>query len=127
VSNSLSKFFLSILLFSLALAVIGFALSKMTDIVRPHIFTILLYFFIVTIIFHIGLVKSIKGRPQQFVRYFMGATTLKLFVHVIAVVIFALMNKAEAINFTLSFFVVYILFSVYEIRLALKLNKASVS
>jgi hypothetical protein len=57
----------------------------------------------------------------------MGATTLKLFVHVIAVVIFALMNKAEAINFTLSFFVVYILFSVYEIRLALKLNKASVS
>jgi hypothetical protein len=124
--NSLTKFLISTLLFSAALAGVAFILSKATAIIHPHIYIILLYFFIVTMMFHLGLVASLKGRPQQFIRYFMGATTLKLLVHIAAVIIFALLNKADAINFILSFFVVYIVFTVYEVRFALKLNKTTI-
>jgi hypothetical protein len=124
--NSLTKFFVNTLVFSLALSVVAYVVSMTTDIIRPHVYYILLYFFLVTFIFHYGLVTSLKGRPQQFIRYFMGATTMKLLIHITAVVIYALLNRADAINFILSFFVVYIVFTVYEVRLALKLNKTAV-
>jgi hypothetical protein len=126
VNNSLARFFVSTLLFSLVLAGIAFAVSKGTEIIHEHIYFILLYFFLITFIFHYGLMASLKGRPQQFIRYFMGATTFKLLIHIAVIIIFALLNKPEAVNFILSFFAVYILFTAYEVRFALKLNKTSV-
>jgi hypothetical protein len=128
-NKSLLKFLIRTLLFSLLIAGVGFILSKMlpADVIRPHFYFILIYFFALTIVFYFGLSSSLKGRPQQFVRYFMGATTMKLLVHVGVVVIFSLLNKAGAVNFILSFFSVYILFTAYEVRFALKLNKATVN
>jgi hypothetical protein len=126
--DSLLKFLLNTFLFSLILSGAAFIVSRVipADLIRPHFYLIVIYFFALTIIFYFGLISSLKGRPQQFVRFFMGATTLKLFVHIAVVVIFSLLNRPEAIHFILSFFVLYILFTIYEVRFALKLNRSTV-
>jgi hypothetical protein len=124
--NLYVKFLLNTFLFSAAIGLIGFALSQwISQIIFSQVLIILLYFFTLTILFHFGMMNSMKGRPQQFIRFFMGATTLKLLVHIAVVVIYSLVNRPDAINFILTFFVVYILFTAFEVRLALQLNKSS--
>ena len=123
--NPYLKYFLSTLLFSAVVALLGFGVSMAApDIVYKEFYLILAYFFLITLSFHYGLLTSLKGRPQQFVRYFMGATTFKLLFHAAVVIIYSLLNRAEAIHFILTFFVVYLFFTAYEVRIALKLNSA---
>lgn len=126
--NSTTRFLITTLLLSLAIAGIGFILSKIfPTLIQSHFYFIVIYFFLTTLVFYYGLRLSLKGRPQQFVRYFMGATTFKLLIHLAVVVVYAILNRVQAMNFILTFFAVYIIFMVYEVRFALKLNKTTVS
>ena len=125
--NSPVNFVINIILFSLVITTAGFILSKIfsSNLVQPHFYFIVIYFFLTTLIFYYGLVLSLKGRPQQFVRYFMGASTFKLLIHVAVVVIYSLFNRTNAMSFILTFFAVYLLFMIYEVRFALKLNRTT--
>jgi hypothetical protein len=68
---------------------------------------ILVYFSLVTFAFHYGIHKSSQGRPQVFVRYFMAATSIKLFLHLGVIFFYAFTHKALAYNFILTFLVFY--------------------
>jgi hypothetical protein len=80
--------------------------------IRWIIFT---YFALITLAFHYGIHKSSQGRPQVFVRYFMAATSIKLFMHLGVIVFYAFSNKAMAYNFILTFMVFYFVFTVFEV------------
>jgi hypothetical protein len=124
--NSFVRYLITTLSFSILVGLASFLLvitvPAVVDI-TPTIYFIIGYFFVLTVSFHYGLLRSMKGKPQEFVRYFMGATTFKLLIHLAVVIIYALLNREHALPFILSFFAVYFLFMIYEVRFAMNLNK----
>jgi len=78
------------------------------------------FFFIVTLFFHKGLQNSLEKGNQQFIRYYMGATAVKLMLILLFVIIIALTNKSIAMNFTLCTFFYYLFFSSFEVWLSMK-------
>ena len=74
----------------------------------------ILYFFLVTLIFHAGLLRSSKGRPQEFIRYYMGSTTGKLLLHVVVILGYSFINRQDAFRFIIIFLVYYIFFTFFE-------------
>jgi len=78
------------------------------------------FFFIVTLFFHKGLQNSLERGNQQFIRYYMGATAVKLMLILLFVIIIALTNKSIAMNFTLCTFFYYLFFSSFEVWLSMK-------
>lgn len=70
--------------------------------------------------------KSIKNpNPNVFARSIMGATVLKLFVLASAAIIYfiAAAGSARNVNAVFGGMVLYVLYSILEVRIALLLNK----
>ncbi|MBK7853289.1 MAG: hypothetical protein IPJ66_19740 [Bacteroidetes bacterium] len=75
------------------------------------------YFVAVTVLFHFGLLRSSEGRPQVFVRYYIGTTTFKLMLHLGILVLYTLFNKQDAMRFIFTFMIFYFLFTAFEVML----------
>ncbi|MFM2135904.1 MAG: hypothetical protein RL021_1304 [Bacteroidota bacterium] len=81
------------------------------------------YFFSLSFLFHLGLVRSTAGRPAAFIRFYMAATTFKLFIHLGILVFFALFNKEQLVPFALSFLLHYLFFTAFEVFTAFRQSK----
>lgn len=97
---------------------------------RPHFHIILpllaFYFAIVTGIQHFIVVKSMKKSPRQFVQYFLSATVISLFLHLIVLFayLFTHSNKAEAMPFLYAFLIGFFTMLVFEtVSLILFVNR----
>ena len=77
-------------------------------------------FFVVTFHFHRGLINSLKKDSKTFVRYYMGGSGAKLGIFLIVILIYAFINKADAMKFALTFFLFYIFYTVFEVSIAYK-------
>src|SRR5436190_8540247 len=108
------KKYLSVyLIFIVSLAAIIFLSSyKLTGEQEQISWMIYSYFCVVTVLFHIGIVKSTTSRPQVFIRYYMGATTLKLLIHLGIIVLYSFLHIATATFFIIDFMIMYALFTV---------------
>ena len=87
-----------------------------------HITWLLFFYMImITLLFHAGLVRAANGKPQAFVRYYMGATTFKLFIHIVVILLYCLFNRNEAVRFIVAFLIFYILFTGFEVLMAIRM------
>jgi len=84
------------------------------------VWMIFIYFCVLTVAFHYGLIKSTQSRPQVFVRYYMATTTIKLFLNLIILVVYSVLNKSAAIPFIISFMIFYFLFTVFEVAYTMR-------
>lgn len=75
---------------------------------------------LVTYSFHRGLVKSHSKGGKHFIRYYMGATGAKLFFFLLLIIVYAFLNKEEAVSYALAFFYFYLVFTVFEVRTAFR-------
>jgi hypothetical protein len=120
--NELKPFYVKLLLFAL---VAGTAYYASTP-VRPAILThnwfpyILGMFALLTALFHAGLVNAGKKNNQAFVRYYMGATTGKLLFYMMIIVFYALLIDVNTRSFIILFFLLYLLFTAFEVSYAYK-------
>jgi hypothetical protein len=73
------------------------------------------YFTLFTLLFQFGLWKSSLGKPDQFIRYYMGATALKFMLHLAVILVYCLLiNREQAVPFIINFAVFYLVFTVFE-------------
>ena len=119
----MNKFILQLIAVTLIMGVAYFFIGQALP---PKFFfenylLILILFFIVTLLFHIGLQKSFEKSSKDFIRYYMGATGAKLFVFLFIILIYAFLNKEKAVAFALTFFFFYLIFTVFEVSIATKL------
>ena len=82
-----------------------------------------IFFMSITFLIHKGLVSAVGLRPQQFVTRFMLITTIKLLSFMALLLVYALMFKDDAIQFLLSFFTLYLIYSGFEVVAVMNLNK----
>jgi hypothetical protein len=116
-TKDLNSFIRNLFIFSAIIAIGAYMLSiTLLKEIFPIVAWFLLGFFaIATFLFHYGLLKSSKGDPKKFVRYYMSATGVKLFVYMLFVIIYALIKRTEAVPFLISFCAFYFLYMIFEV------------
>ena len=113
----LKKFLKKLLIFTIIVSVLQYLLvSQIPEkFISNALPIIILFFFSFTAIMHRYLLISTEGRPQKFIFTFMMMTTIKLLMYLAIILIYALLNKEDALGFIGAFFVNYFIFTIFEI------------
>ena len=119
----MKSFLLKLFLFSLLISAADYCWQLFMSEQFPvrHLWYILIFFIAATIAFHFLTLKAASGAPKNFVRYYMGATGLRLLIYVAVIFIYRLSEgKEAAIPFAIAFMAHYFLFTVFEVAMLLK-------
>ena len=76
---------------------------------------LILFYFLVTLVFHAGLLNSERKSNRSLVTYYMLATALKLFIYLGIIIGFGLLKTGKSIPFISNFLMLYILFTIFEV------------
>lgn len=75
---------------------------------------------VVTYFMHLLLARAGEKQPGHFVRTFMGTTTLKLFLFLVIILLYCVLERETAMKFSLGFLAQYFLFTSFEVWALLK-------
>ena len=87
-------------------------------------FTIVFFLLLNISVFYFQLKASFK-KTSRFVNFYMISTAMKLLLFLTLVLFYSLINKADAVNFIISFFIIYATYSIFEVIQLLKLQDRS--
>jgi len=111
--NFLTKLLLLTLLAGLLAFILNYLFpQRVITGVFPYMLAL---FFVVTAIVHYVLLRITTLKPAKFVSYFMLATFLKLMNYMIVVVVYVLIVKQGILSFVINFFVLYIIYTIFEV------------
>jgi membrane protease YdiL (CAAX protease family) len=121
----MNKDFLDFLIKLIALTIILIVVSYFTFNYLPlpkptALYYIFGFFFVVISVIHYFLLKAVSKNSKRFPAYYMGGITLKLFLSMIFILIYAVRNPEQAKPFLVTFFVIYFIYTTYETILILK-------
>ena len=118
----MKRFLISLAVYSALIAVLDACWMQLAPANRqiPHTWMMLLFFTVITLIFHLISMKVAKGRPQAFIRFYMGSTALRMFLYSIIVLGYKFYDQATLIPFALGFMAHYFLFTFFEVPVLLK-------
>ncbi|TAL58400.1 MAG: hypothetical protein EPN85_11695 [Bacteroidetes bacterium] len=118
----MKNFIIKLSIFTLMVATINFCWIRFAPLEKhvPHIWFMVAFFALITILFHYFSLNASKGRPQDFIRFYMGSTALRLFLYLLAIVTYRFYDKPTLIPFALGFMAHYFLFTVFEVPILLK-------
>jgi hypothetical protein len=124
-NKEIKVFIIKILSFTILLIVIS-AILYLTLFkafyVRSFPLQLLLIGFL-TAFTHIRLLKACELNMRRFTTAFMLSVTLKLIVYLSFLLIFLLIDPSNALAFVLTFFILYVCYTVFEVMEALKFLK----
>jgi hypothetical protein len=111
------QFIIRLTILSLILGLLAFILSRFLPdgMISPALPYLFILFYVITAIVHYILLRITALNPRKFVSYFMLATFLKLMNYLIVVVVYAFYVKEGILPFILSFFILYIFYTVFEV------------
>lgn len=105
------------------LAVIAIMFTIPTIYISPALPYLLIFFTASTLISFYFIQKKMEASPSGFVTAFMANSIIRLLLYLIVIVAYAFNNKADAVNFIISFFIMYIIFTAFEAVFFLKSKK----
>ena len=80
----------------------------------------IVFVWIVTCLSHYWLMRTVTNKPKAFVRVFMLQVTLKLLLYMAFLACYLISYRQHVIPFTVHFFVVYLIFAIFDVALILK-------
>jgi hypothetical protein len=89
------------------------------NFISPVLPGLFVFFFSATGVVHYILLRISVKRPNSFINYFMLLTFGKLMFYLTIILIYALVKRDEAVSFILSFAVLYLLFTAFEVTQSL--------
>jgi hypothetical protein len=121
-----SQFILRLTFLSMALGLVALLLSRILPgrMITPALPYLFLLFYLTGALVHYILLRITSLNPRKFVSYFMLATFFKLMNYLIVILVYILYVKEGILPFILSFFILYIIFTVFEVATILKQTKA---
>lgn len=105
------------------LGVIALMFTIPTIYISPALPYLLIFFTASTLISFYFIQKKMEASPSGFVTAFMANSIIRLLLYLIVIVAYAFNNKADAVNFIISFFIMYIIFTAFEAVFFLKSKK----
>ena len=111
------KFFSSLVLFSAIFFLVGYLLfsTVLEEFFLPVFYLLLLYFFIITLAGSLVMLKNWQGALSNISIRYLILRWVKVFLHLIFIIIYLLNNRDNAPEFILTFLSVYIIYSVYDV------------
>lgn len=118
----MKNFLLKLLLFTLVIAGVDFCWMHFTPTENhiPHVWPMIAFFVTMTGLFHFLSIQASKGKPQSFIRFYMGSTALRLFLYMIVILAYRFYDKPTLIPFAIGFMIHYFIFTVFEVQILLK-------
>lgn len=115
--SPLKKFIVKGILITLLLAVIGYFLfagvfNPYYQVILPFV---LLFIFLFTTVIHTILLKTARKKPKKLVNRFLMLTGLKMMIYLLFMIIYLVISKQDSAPFLLTFLIVYLVFSIFEI------------
>jgi hypothetical protein len=111
------RFLKSILIYSLvlALAAIPAWLLLPPGYTTPALPFLFFFFIACSLVSYHYLLRSMTERLIRFVNTFLLLTVVKLFLYAGVMIAYVLLNKADAVPFMLSFFILYLAYTIFEV------------
>ena len=105
---------------------VGGAARYFPDLVTArYLLSFGVYFFLINALFHFGLMRASSGRPAVFVRYYMGATTLKLFIHFGVLLVMLAQSDSDTLRLGVTFLIYYLAYTAFEAVVAYRSGSRS--
>ncbi|MBW6478523.1 MAG: hypothetical protein K0B37_03775 [Bacteroidales bacterium] len=122
--KSESSFNLKLTLFSAALFLVSWLVSRFAPpaFVSEFLVFIVPFFFLMTLLTRIFTKRINAKDPKKSLAVYLGASGIKLFLYLIVLVVYGLLNKDDAPAFFLSFFFFYLVYTFVEVKLELKIS-----
>ncbi|MCB9016435.1 MAG: hypothetical protein H6541_11610 [Lentimicrobiaceae bacterium] len=102
------------------MAIIAAMLVIPPSFISPALPYLLVFFTAATLISFYFLQKKIESTPSGFVTAFMANSIIRLLGYLIVIVVYAFTNKPDAVNFIISFFILYVIFTAFEVTFFLR-------
>ncbi len=123
----MKKFLSQLFLFALFVSIIDLCWIRFMPIEKhiPHIWLMIGFFTAITALFHFLSINASKGKPQAFIRYYMGSTAIRFFLYIMIIIAYRFYDKSTLIPFSIGFMAHYFLFTMFEVPILLKELKKS--
>jgi hypothetical protein len=118
-------FLKKLLIYSAVVAIAGFLVASFLpkSYISPALPYLFFFFLSVTLIVHLILLKVSEKKGVGFINFFMLLTFGKLLFFLTIILIYALLNRSDAVAFILAFFILYVFFTAFEVVLSLSHTK----
>ncbi|MGD0710617.1 MAG: hypothetical protein ABR968_05490 [Bacteroidales bacterium] len=121
-----NRFILQLLLFTVLLGIVYYGLKRFLpesyfSPVLPFLFP---FFFSATALFYSYLIKSSEQKFNRYVNRYMLATFVKLMLFMAVLLFYVYTHKDDAVPFILSFFILYVAYTVFEVVALLKFSRS---
>jgi hypothetical protein len=109
------------LIYTLAVAgilgvIYAFAItSPLASYFSPAIPWLLIFFVLISNLVYYLQLKSTQSRTTQFVNVALISTGFKLLLFLMIIVVYALLNRSDAVNFIFAFLIFYLIFTPLEV------------
>jgi len=112
----IKKYFTWLAVFSLTVFIAGVFVFyyPLSEYYLPVYLLVLLFFVVITGGMHFILLSASNKNPSKFNNYFLIATTVKLIIYMIFIMVYLYLNRKNAIPFLLVFFITYLLYTTFE-------------
>ena len=123
--NKYQHFFIRLLIFTVILVILSVILWNIVpqDTIPDSLPYLFILFFGITALTHLILLSSTRISPTKFVSYYMLSTFLRLFIYVLAILIYILVIKVDMLPFIIAFFILYTLYTTFEVVLFMAQTK----
>ena len=78
------------------------------------------FFYVMTAAVYYLMLRSAENRFPKFIRSFMVLTFVKILLYAIVIIVYALLNKADAYAFVIAFFILYLAFTIFDVTYFLR-------
>lgn len=118
-------FLKKLLIFTVIVTIIGTILSLIipANFITPTLPFLYVFFFAATLIVHYMLLKVSEKKTPGFINLFMLVTFGKLIFYLTIILIYAFLNRDDAVPFIAAFAILYFSFTAFEVTLSLQQTK----
>lgn len=115
-------FFLRLIAFSVILLMLAYILKLLLpeNSMTPALPYLFILFLLTTAIVHWILIRITALNPSKFVSYFMLATSVKLIIYFLALLVYIFFFRSGILSFIITFLTLYIFYTVFEVTAILK-------
>jgi L-asparagine transporter-like permease len=70
---------------------------------------------LITVISHLKLMNSFQLNSRRFNTTFLSVMSIKLFIYLVFILVCLLIDRTSAVNFVITFLVLYLFFTIFEV------------
>lgn len=97
-----------------------FYFAAQEEWISPALPFLLIFFMATTLLSYYYVQKSAIHNQRRFIQVYLGSTVARLMLYILVIASYVLLYREDAVNFLVAFFVLYLIYSVFEVFVLVK-------